>query len=529
MSAAATVENCSFTDKTQPVRDRRLGLFIVVAMTFAAGTAAGQALSQMQTNRLCLGGFAGSFTCSGVDLLAYMPKAELGAEEGSLADLWGWTDPQTGREYALVGLSTGTAFVDISDPFAPEYVAFLPSQSFASSWRDIKVYANHAFIVAEASGHGVQVIDLTQLRGLTSRPATLSATAVYRGIGSAHNIAVNEETGFAYALAARGGDFLCGPGLHMIDVRTPTQPVLAGCFAHAGTGRLGTGYTHDAQCVLYRGPDSDYDGREICVGSNETHISVADVTDKTAPKIVSSATYPTAQYIHQGWLTDDHHYFIQNDELDELRGIVSRTTTYVWDLSDLDAPLLTTTYTGSTTATDHNLYVVNHWAYMANYRAGLQVVDFTDVRNPREVAFFDTFPSDNSPSTSGAWGVYPFFESGSVIVSGIGEGLFILKPPFRDVATGVGEIPESGFSIDVFPNPVFDEATLAVTVRDSGRVEVTLSDLLGREVQRYDSIFDVPGITRRFHLDTRGLAAGRYILRVLGPRSQESQLVTVAR
>lgn len=507
----------------------RLATLLVFSLTLAVGSTRGQALSQMETNQTCLGGFAGSFACSSVDLLAYVPKADLGADEASVADIWGWTDPEDGREYALVGLSNGTAFVDITEPTAPDWVAFLPTESFATSWRDIKVYKNHALIVSEASGHGVQVFDLTQLRSIAAKPAIVRATAVYTGISSAHNIAVNEETGFAYAVGSRGGDFLCGTGLHMIDVRTPSQPTLAGCFAHAGTGRLGSGYTHDTQCVVYRGPDSDYSGREICIGANETHISIADVTDKSAPKIVSSATYPTAQYIHQGWLTDDHRYFIQNDELDEIRGIVFQTTTYVWDLVDLDAPFLTTTYTGSTTATDHNLYVVNDWAYMANYRAGLQVVDFSDVNNPREVAFFDTYPADNAASTSGAWGVYPFFESGSVVVSGIGEGLFVLKPPFRDVSTGIGEIPESGFSINVFPNPAFDRATVAVSVRDSGRVDVILADMLGREVRRFDSRFDVPGLTRSFNLETHGLAGGRYILHVIGPQSRASQLVTIAR
>ncbi|MDX1430070.1 MAG: choice-of-anchor B family protein, partial [Rhodothermales bacterium] len=302
----------------------RLPVVLAVLLAAATGETDAQGIDGLSaTTSTCVSGQAQGFACSGVDLQAFVARSSIGGASASVNDLWGWTDTQTGREYGLIGLSNGTAFVDVTDPLQPRYLGILPTQSSESTWRDIKVYANHAFIVSEASAHGVQVFDLLRLRAIGGVPVTFAADAVYTGIGSAHNIAINEETGFAYAVGARGGDFLCGPGLHMIDVRNPKNPSLAGCFAHSGTGRAGTGYTHDAHCVIYRGPDSDYAGREICIGANETHISIADVSDKAVPRIISSATYPTAQYIHQGWLTDDHRYFLQNDELDELRGLVT--------------------------------------------------------------------------------------------------------------------------------------------------------------------------------------------------------------
>ena len=99
----------------------------------------------------------------------------------------------------------------------------------------------------------------------------------------------------------------------MIDLKDPANPVFAGCFSDGSTGRRGTGYSHDAQCVVYRGPDADYVGHEICLGSNETALSIADVTNKEAPYSISIATYPNVAYAHQGWLTDDHRYFYLND------------------------------------------------------------------------------------------------------------------------------------------------------------------------------------------------------------------------
>ena len=139
---------------------------------------------------------------------------------GSGNDIWGWTDPLTGREYALVGRSTGTAFVDVSFPREPVYVGSLPPKTESSTWRDIKVFSDHAFIVSEAPNHGMQVFDLTQLRGVTSPPVTFTDTAHYAGFGSAHNLAMNSGTGFAYAVGTR----TCEGGLHAVDVRTPWSP-----------------------------------------------------------------------------------------------------------------------------------------------------------------------------------------------------------------------------------------------------------------------------------------------------------------
>lgn len=122
----------------------------------------------------CENGFAGIYPCENVDLLAFMPLSTIGGGSGN--DIWGWTDPLTGKEYALMGRSSGTSFVDISDPVNPVYIGNLPTHTSNSSWRDIKVYANYAFVVSEASGHGMQVFDLTRLRSVVSPPLRLPKT-----------------------------------------------------------------------------------------------------------------------------------------------------------------------------------------------------------------------------------------------------------------------------------------------------------------------------------------------------------------
>jgi choice-of-anchor B domain-containing protein len=348
--------------------------------------------------------------------MAFLPHGDIGGGSGN--DLWGWTDPVTGREYALVGRSSGTAFVDISTPRRPVYVGNLPTRTTSSTWRGIKVFSDHAFIVSEAANHGMQVFDLTQLRDVTSPPATFTETAHYAGFGSTHTLAMNSRTGFAYAVGTR----TCEGGLHAVDVRTPASPRAAGCFSLDG-------YTHETQCVVYAGPDTFYRDREICFNSNEDTLTIVDATDKLEQVQLSRTGYGGSAYTHQGWLTEDQRFFLVNDEGDEV-AFKHPTRTWIWDVSDLDAPVIASRYDGSTPAIDHNLYIRGHLVYESNYRSGLRVLDASELAEGglREVGFFDVYPSDDEPAYNGAWSVYPFFASGSVAVNGIEQGLFVVNP-----------------------------------------------------------------------------------------------------
>ncbi len=411
----------------------------------------------------CVDGKADVFSCSNVDLEYWLPIANNGGGDGN--DGWGWTDPSTGTEYYLSGQRNGTYFYDLSTPSAPGYLGSLPTHTSASDWRDIKVIGNYAFIVSEASGHGMQIFDLTELRSVSS-PQTFAATAHYSGFGNAHNVVANPDTNFVYAV----GTGTCSGGLHMVDVSNPLSPQGVGCFS-------GDGYTHDAQCVLYAGPDGDYSGREICLAFNEDTIAIVDVTDKSSPALVSNTTYGAAQYTHQGWLTEDQAYVLVNDEMDE-RNAGNPTRTYVFDVSDLDAPTLSGTYEGPLPAIDHNLYVRGDFVFEANYTSGLRILKAQDLSTGTlcEVASFDTYPDSDSAQFRGAWNAYPFFESGIVVVNAI-EGVAIVRP---DLVTaqcdggggGGGGAQKSWFAAD--PSGLSDMmlATAEPIVVESGATEL---------------------------------------------------------
>jgi choice-of-anchor B domain-containing protein len=254
----------------------------------------------------------------------------------------------------------------------------------------------------------------------------------YNGFSSAHNIAINEDTGFAYVVGAD----TCSGGLEMIDIGNPTAPAAAGCFD-------GHGYIHDTQCVIYNGPDADYLGRELCFSSASnrissgpsrflTTVSIVDVTDKLAPVEIANQSYGTgAGYSHQGWLTPDHAIFVHGDELDELFGAVETTTTRIWDISDLDATTLLAETTNGNTSIDHNIYIEGRYSFASNYTSGLRVIDIRDIADGsyEEVGFFDVYPeNDNASFEGGTWSNYPFFsQKGLIAVSSIDRGLFLLQ------------------------------------------------------------------------------------------------------
>lgn len=208
----------------------------------------------------------------------------------------------------------------------------------------------------------------------------------------------------------------------MVDVREPAAPTTAGCFSLDG-------YTHETQCVLYAGPDTIYRDREICFNSNEDTLTIVDVTDKHAQNQLSRTGYGGSAYTHQGWLTEDQRFFLVNDEGDE-RAFRHPTRTWIWDVSDLDEPALIAHHDGTVPAIDHNLYIRGNLVYESNYRSGLRVLDASSIATGslREVGFFDVYPADDAPAFNGSWTSYPFFASGSVVVNGIEQGLFVLRP-----------------------------------------------------------------------------------------------------
>ncbi|KAF5523867.1 hypothetical protein CGCA056_v004397 [Colletotrichum aenigma] len=388
-----------------------------------------------------------TFRCKDLDLYDFQSHATLGNSTGRGSGSWGWTAPN-GREFFAVGQYDGAAFVEISKQGKLIYLGRLPQYSVPSQWREIKTYKNYLVVGSEAVDHGVQFFDLRKLKLLDidpKNPITFSQSDLTAHwsealpLGRSHNVVVNEEKGYAVAVGAQPRKNLpCDSGLQFLDLADIANPQYLGCAA-------GDGYVHDAQCIVYRGPDVKYWGRDICYGYNENTLTIYDVTDKNTTNIISRTSYEGATYTHQGWIIDPNwqDFLVLDDEIDERNKTGPAAdgfpVTYFWDIRSLASPRQTGIFKGTVRSVDHNQYINRGLSYQSNYGAGLRILDISSIRKDptakgvKEIAYFDIYPEDDQEEGGGlnnyvgTWSHYPFFKSGYIVINTMERGVWVVK------------------------------------------------------------------------------------------------------
>ena len=357
-----------------------------------------------------------AFPSNNVTLFSWLSLPDFGVPGGGNGNsCFGYTSP-SGREYAIMGLSTGTAFVEVTQPGNPVIVQQIPGPQ--SLWRDMRVFQNYCYSISEGGG-GIQVMNLANIdNGVVTTLPSINDD----GNDKTHTIAINTDSGYLYRA---GGN---GAGLRIYNLNvTPGAPQRVGTWADK--------YVHEAQIVNWTsGPHAGKEIAFICGGLNggfqDTGLDVLDVTNKGSilPLGVSSHyTWASPGYSHQAWLSPDRQYIYLNDELDEQNfGLTTRT--YFWNATNPAALSSPGFFTSPNTAVGHNLYTKANLIYEANYRSGLRVFSTSNPGTPTapvEVAYFDTYPNDDANAFNGLWNNYPYFASGVVIGSDIEKGLFI--------------------------------------------------------------------------------------------------------
>lgn len=394
----------------------------------------------------CAGGNVNGMSCEDIDLLSHVGMADISANPGLGADVWGFVDLNSHREYAIMAFDIGTAVFDVTDAENPREVGFVDGQR--TTWRDIKVYQfwnaaderwnAHAYITTDGSTDGLFVIDLS---GLPHRVERVNYASDFT---QAHNVyATNTDfgtglslTGAEPTLIVAGSNIDQGP-YRAYTVGDPAAPVFAvmpgsgsGDYIHDAASMIITDNRKDTQCVNA----TTY--CEVLFDFNEDSVLIWDITDSRNPQRLSSTSYPNASYVHSGWPTEDKQSLFIHDELDETRRGLDSTVN-IFDLTDLTAPTLLTPWTGPTGAIDHNGFVRGNRYYMSNYARGLTILDITDTSDvPQPVGYIDTFPATDDAFFVGAWGAFPFFHSGNIAVSDIDTGFYMVADRTLDVAEG---------------------------------------------------------------------------------------------
>jgi choice-of-anchor B domain-containing protein len=404
-----------------------------------------------------LGTDALGFSAQGFRLESWLTLEDLG-DDGSGNDCWGYVSP-SGREYALMGTSTATVVVEVTDPANATVIERIDGP--VSLWRDIKTYQDRAYSVSEG-GSGIQVIDLSNV---DAGVVTLENTVTGQGTDATHNVAIDEVSGFLYRTG--GG----GNGLRIYSLANPSSPQFSGQYQSR--------YVHDAQIVTYTsGP---YAGRQIAFccagfnnGSGDTGLTILDVTNKNNIFTRAQIAYPDRAYSHQGWLSADRTRFYLGDELDQGNG-VTVTRTRVFDVEDLNNATFIGSFDNEVQAVSHNMYERDGYLFQANYTSGVRVFDIdANSDSPEEVAFFDTAPDLNSQSFNGLWSCFPNLPSGTVLGSDRERGLFVLsfQPLAVDVPTAQLEALDAAgealtAQVTEFDAGTFDSASVRLVI-DSG-------------------------------------------------------------
>lgn len=426
-----------------------------------------------------------------MDFLGQIAPEDLGAiplpavsAQGRMNDIWGWTSP-AGQEYALVPNSGGAALVRVTDPENPEFLGRVESQNpanFRNLWGDAGAFGNYAYFTTEIDNSGITIIDLTGADALSEAPSPdtdLPLPVFIRdpgGYDGAHNIQINEETGFAYVAGVHldegAANNACGldepPRFNtlILDLNTdPTDPDVAACVPNVGE--------HDFYPVVYDGPDEDYRGREIlfvfdgrdregqAVGNPVGGLTeIWDVTDKNNIQVIASFRVPGLVFSHNGWTTGEQDFLFIGDEIDELvlagwsfAGFFTepveeptnkpQTATYVIDIRDLDNPVFVERFTDGTVGIDHNFMVEDDKLFIASYTSGTRVLEIGRDSSGDVVlspfAVMDTEPrlqenilnikQEEKFGTAflGQWGIYTFPNSDTIIASDINNGLIVSR------------------------------------------------------------------------------------------------------
>jgi choice-of-anchor B domain-containing protein len=424
----------------------------------------------------CVQGMAGQFPCRNLDFVSQIPLAQFSSRPVSAANVWGFVDLNDNREYAVVGLSNGTAIVEVTDPANPREVVTIPGN--ASLWREVKVFQvrdtaasrwrAYAYVTTEAANSGLQTIDMSDLPrtavlASTNHSTSSQHTLYVSNIDYATNTALPGVTPRLYLAGTKGGGTGIGSWV-AYSLAAPSQPNFV-------DGTSIGGYMHDSTSLLVTDSRAmQVCGRPVCtvlVDFNVEQVQLWDVTNELQAVFLGSATNPNNAYIHSGWPTTNGSHVIFHDEVEEIRyGLPTRL--YTLDLANLNAPTVQVSHTGPTSTTDHNGYMRGTSYYVSHYRRGVVVYDAANPNALVEIANFDNYvtPSSNIAGTDGTWGVYPFLPSGTLLVSDIENGLFVLRDQTRNLDATSGRL---GFA----------ELSTAAT-ESAGTINVRVQRTLGR-------------------------------------------------
>jgi len=318
-----------------------------------------------------------------------------------------WSVAVNGHEYAIIGSTKGTHFIDVTNPTQPFEADYIPGKAQGPNiiHRDYKTYKNYIYGVCDEGNSSLQIMDVSTLPDSVRLVSNSSAIIV-----TTHNIFIDTSRAMLYSLVFGSNQYGYG-GMAVLSLANPEQPTFIKKFSNIGG--FSFGHIHDA----FVRNDTAY----LNAGTNG--FAVADFSDPSQPKLLGTLTsYPGKGYNHSGWLTTDgQHYYMA----DETHGSPIKAL----DVQNLDDIQVLGTFNAEASPTQipHNAMIACNYLYVSYYYNGLQVFDISDPLNVQRVLYYDTCILPDNTSYEGAWGVNPWLPSGNILISDMQNGLFIFE------------------------------------------------------------------------------------------------------
>ena len=361
-------------------------------------------------------------------------------------EIWGLNI--NGSEIAVIGSTAGTHFFDVTNPQNSSEVAFVAGAYTGPGviHRDYHDFDGYLYIVCdEGSPSTLQIVDISNL--------PTSVNIVYDSnnlLNKVHNIFIDTVTAKLYACAT-------GEAMEIFSLTNPDNPTLI--YTYNDVGHVHDAYVKNDTAFLNCGND----------GLRIMDFTMVNNSGDTPVELASYTSYPDAGYNHSGWLTDDGTIYAMQDEN---HGYDVK----MLDVSDYSNISVLATFNSGVDPNSmaHNGIIKDDLLYIAYYHDGLRVFDISNPSNPVQVNYYDTYLPNNHNSYKGAWGVYPYLNSGNILVSDMQTGLYVFE-----LSNSPTEIKEEKKPSYIYPNPI----TSSFIINNLDADLIIMHDVFGRTVR----------------------------------------------
>jgi choice-of-anchor B domain-containing protein len=417
------------------------------------------------------------------------------------SSVWGWMDTQDNKEYAIIGSTDGTYFIDVSNPAAPVVRDYVKGRRDSCIWREYKTYQKYLYTVSDDqvnafNQNSLQIIDMSYLPD--------SVHVVY-----------DSDTLFmrSHTVFIEGNIMYCGYVNTHTKMYTMAAYSLANPVAPALIQPLDSDFTLPNGSIVH---DMFVRNDTVYASCGDDGLYIFKFTGGHFTLIGSLTNYLNQGYNHSSALTADGKTLIFADEVPTKLPVKSLDVSNLSNLTVLQEFKPTPT----DTATPHNPFIRqgdNSRVVISYYQSGVQVFDITDPANITRSGFFDTAPF-NCPTCpgwgrqySGCWGAYVDLPSGILLASDMQNGLFVLD---ATAAMGIAQVGTNTISVDVSPNPFTADFQVNFSLVSGEKLTYELADITGKIILH--NTMNAPSGKSANTIEGKYLSAGTYLLNIKG-------------